>query len=272
MSSKEYIESGIIETVIMGHGSHEEALELQLKRKQYPEVETYAAACEIWLEQMAQQQAVPAPAHNREVFLAFISNNQAGNDHVPADHTDAGGKVVSLLPKKRSFKWAAAASIVLLAGSGILNIYLYREFSKTKQAYEEVQAGNALLASQNAQYKNGITDLQHRNEIFVSPRVYKIALNGIAGKENYQATVFWNKETAETYLIVNNLPSPPPGKQYQLWALVDGQPVDAGVLSSCSELCKLSPVTQAQAFAITLEKAGGSVSPDLAQLYVTGKA
>jgi anti-sigma-K factor RskA len=47
--------------------------------------------------------------------------------------------------------------------------------------------------------------------------------------------------------------------------------VDAGVLGDCNGLCKLSNITKAQAFAITLEKKGGSPTPDLTQLHVLGK-
>lgn len=267
MSSKEYIESGIIETVIMGMGSPEEAAELYFKRKQDPVIDSYASVCEQWLEDMLRQHSVPPPARSREVFLQFISGSKSDSS---ASLTE--GKIVSFHTRKTVLRWIAAASIVLLVGSGILNIYLYREFSKTKQAYEEASTGNALLASENGHYKAVMNDLRQRNDIYTSPGVYKIALSGVAGKENFQATVFWNKQTAETYLVINNLPAPPPGKQYQLWALVDGQPIDAGVVPDCPVLCKLTAVNEAQAFAITLEKAGGSVSPDLTQLYVMGKA
>lgn len=267
MSIQEYIESGIIETVILGFGSPQEELDLQLKRKEYPAVENYALQCEQWLEDMMRRQSVDPPLHNRQAFLDFIAASKT-----QPNLSTGNPKVVPLLSRKIVLRWAAAASVLLLLGSAVLNIYLYREFEKTKQAYEEVKAGNALLASKNEQYRSDMTGLRHRNDIFISPRVYKIALNGVAGKENFQATVFWNKETAETYLVINNLPAPPPGKQYQLWALVDGKPVDAGVLPDCHELCKLTPVNEAQAFAITLEKSGGSASPDLTQLYVTGKS
>ena len=43
------------------------------------------------------------------------------------------------------------------------------------------------------------------------------------------ATVYWDTKSKDVYLIVNNLPEPPSDRQYQLWAIVDGQPVDAGV-------------------------------------------
>ena len=55
----------------------------------------------------------------------------------------------------------------------------------------------------------------------------------------------------------------PTGKQYQLWAIVDGKPVDAGVINNCIGLCKMKKIDHAEAFAITLEKEGGSPTPTL---------
>jgi hypothetical protein len=50
------------------------------------------------------------------------------------------------------------------------------------------------------------------------------------------------------------LPAPALGKQYQLWAIVDGKPVDAGIISLQKEIYKIQKMKSfgsAQAFAIT---------------------
>ena len=77
-------------------------------------------------------------------------------------------------------------------------------------------------------------------------------------------------------LNVDNLPMPPSDKQYQLWALKDGKPIDAGVFDmkpGTDGDMHMMPVTiaEADAFAVTLEKKGGSPTPTLTQLYVMGK-
>ncbi len=71
-------------------------------------------------------------------------------------------------------------------------------------------------------------------------------------------------------VAVENLPTPPTDKQYQLWALVDGKPVDAGMITDLEDLQAMKEMPEAQAFAITLEPKGGSVNPTLEQLYVIG--
>ena len=97
-----------------------------------------------------------------------------------------------------------------------------------------------------------------------------VKMKGVAGKESNLATVYWDTRTKDVYLFSNNLPPAEPGKQYQLWAMVDGKPVDAGVIGNCEGLCKLKNIPSAQAFAVTLEKAGGSPVPTMSSLYVMG--
>ena len=87
------------------------------------------------------------------------------------------------------------------------------------------------------------------------------------------ATVYWNTESRDVYLLVNKLPMPVRDKQYQLWAIVDGKPVDAGIFDMQEGLSfvKLKTIPKADAFAITLEKKGGSSTPDMNAMYVMGK-
>ncbi|HEX8546709.1 MAG TPA: anti-sigma factor, partial [Cytophagaceae bacterium] len=71
---------------------------------------------------------------------------------------------------------------------------------------------------------------------------------------------------------VKSLPAAPSDQQYQLWALDNGVPIDAGVfeVTDSLQLQKLKTINSAQAFAVTLEKRGGSVSPTLSSMVVMG--
>ncbi len=59
--------------------------------------------------------------------------------------------------------------------------------------------------------------------------------------------------------------------QYQLWAIVDGKPVDAGVFDSTTAgLLKMKALAGAAAFAVTIEPRGGKATPSLETLQVIG--
>ena len=67
------------------------------------------------------------------------------------------------------------------------------------------------------------------------------------------------------------MPAAPQGMQYQLWAIVDGKPVDAGVFDvATSGLLKMKTLDGAVAFAVTIEPRGGRPSPTLETMQVIG--
>ena len=93
------------------------------------------------------------------------------------------------------------------------------------------------------------------------PDVKMAAMRGISDPAMY-ATIYWDTTSKDVYLMVNNLPQPASDKQYQLWALLNGKPIDLGVFARQERLLtKMKNVQNAQAFAITLEPKGGSQSP-----------
>ena len=83
------------------------------------------------------------------------------------------------------------------------------------------------------------------------------------------------KNTGDVYVDPSNLGQLSPDKQYQLWAIVDGKPVNGGMISSKNgdifHMQKMHSFGKAQAFAITIEKAGGSVAPTMDEMVVIAK-
>jgi anti-sigma-K factor RskA len=98
-------------------------------------------------------------------------------------------------------------------------------------------------------------------------------LKGTPTNPNAMATVYWDKATNDVYLLVNHMSPTPSDKQYQLWAIVNGKPVDAGVFSvsaDTSGIHKMGRFENAQAFAVTVERLGGSPTPSLETMVVIG--
>lgn len=131
-----------------------------------------------------------------------------------------------------------------------------------------VQA-NTTLDTQNAT----LAILQEKWSLVQNPAVKTIALKGVENKPDLHALVFWDQTSKSVYLSLEQMPAAPKGKQYQLWAMVDGQPVSAGVFPLNAKeamASKMLDVSKAQAFAITLEDEGGKLVPTLTELCVMG--
>lgn len=291
MDIKEYISSGAIESYVLGLSSADEMRETESLAKLHPEVRQAIADFEIALEKEALKNAVQPDESLKERIMAALRQEgmQKVNGLLAVPPAETKAKVIPIAPAPKSVRWlqgAIAASIILLLGSAILNFYFYSKYKTFNGKYKELLAQNNTILAKNqalqasydmmrdtAMIQAPAEEVEENLAMFSDSSMIKVAMKGSDTKKGSMATVLWDMKTKDVYLVVNNLPKSPADKQYQLWALVDGKPVDAGMvdLSRPDGILKMHNIPKAQAFAITLEKKGGSAGPDLTQLYVIGK-
>ncbi|GAC1437751.1 MAG: hypothetical protein NVSMB63_00030 [Sediminibacterium sp.] len=265
MNIKAYIESGVIESYVLGMADAQEAAELEQLSRLYPEIRKAMDDFEALLEKTAMADARPAPAGVKERLFASLSHEFAAETQVGTT-----AKVIAMQPPSPWLKYVAVASVILLAGSAAMNIYFYHQFRSVKNDYLALLLNQRNLVASNNSIQAKALDLYQGMQLMSDPAMVRVPMPGVKGRENSLATVFWDSKSKDVYLLANKLPQTTEDKQYQLWALVDGKPVDAGVLNDCNGLCKLKNIQKAQGFAITLEKKGGSPTPTMAQLFVLG--
>lgn len=275
MNVQDYIQSGIIESYVLGMANEQEAAELMQLSRQYPEIKQAIDSFEASLEATAFANATPAPAQVKTNLFELLKDDFAEpitekttTPIVPIKESNINQAPVKSISSK--FSYVAAASTILLVVSLGLNYYFYNKYTTANNSYLALLKENNSITADNRVYQTKMLDYQNSMQIVSSPNMIKVPMPGVAGKEGNLTTVYWDKNTREVYLLANNLPQAEEGKQYQVWALVDGKPVDAGLIEDCNGVCRLKTIPNAQAFAITLEKKGGSPTPDLSQLYVLG--
>lgn len=241
----------MIESYVMGVADPQEVAELEQLKLAHPEIAAAIAECERWFSAVAEWNAVPPPAAIEQRVFDSINEPESRDVKVPPAQV------------KKFPAYLAAASLIFCLLTAGLAIYFYKSYR------QQLEVGKTLLAEQQ---KLGaqLEQLQQNMAILSAPGLVRVSLAGTKGHESNLVTLYWEPQTKNVYLITNKLPQAPQGYQYQLWALVNGKPVDAGLLNNCEDLCLLKPVQEAQAFAITLEKAGGSPVPSLHQLFVMG--
>lgn len=166
----------------------------------------------------------------------------------------------------------AASVIAVMVSIGAVIYLLQQNNSRTQQVTALQQQVNTLQQNSIEQQQQLQASAQAL-ALWQSNEVRKLDLTNVPGKPAALAKVFWNQQTGDVYLSDISLPPAPAGKQYQLWVIVEGKPVDAGLLSSQKNTVqKMKPFEAAQAFAITLENAGGSPAPTMEELYVMANA
>ena len=250
MNTQEYISSGIVESYVLGLASEEERREFEKMCNQHPEVLAARNAFEIALENQAMQNAIAPSADIKNKIFDTISSS---------------AKIVSIaeapVKKINWFKYAAVASVILLAGSLLWNVSLMNKNQDLKNNYESSVAKLSELE-------------KDFNVLQQNPNVKMASMKGMEASPKSFATVYWDTTSHDVYLLMNNLPKPASDKQYQLWAFLDGQPIDMGLIEISEkplQLYRLKKAQAAQAFAITLEKKGRpDVSKPEGTVYVLG--
>lgn len=278
MEIKVYIESGMIESYVLGLADPEDTLEIERLRKEYPEVEQAIDDFSIAIQEQALKNAVMPPKEIKEQLFAALNFQEpltykSVTPMVVAHNSNLTNEnpVPSIYSSNTNWKYLAAASIMLFILSAIGNLLLYNRYTSTKNEYASLLNERNSLQANNQVFQTKLKNYQSASEMMADPTIAMVQLKDPAHKRDIMTTVFWDKKTKDVYLLTNKLPAPNKNQQYQLWALVDGKPVDAGMLDpQCTSLCKMKNITRAQAFAITLEKVGGSPVPTMDQLFVMG--
>ncbi len=263
MNANDIISSGILDLYATGLTSVEETLQVQKWVTEFPEVAAELAKIEASLDAFAQANAIAPSSDVKEKLFAKIN---ADTTTKVANINKEETKIVGI---SSYWKYAAAACVVLLIGSAAYNFSLQNKYDALAKKLEQNQQEIAVLKEKNKSTENNLAILRDKNNFAVN-------LAGLEASPTSSAKILWKKiTTGEVYIDVSDLPDAPAGKQYQLWAIVDGVPVDAGMIVAANaeekeQLQKMKSFPKAEAFAITLESEVGNTAPK-GTMYVMGK-
>lgn len=261
MEAKEYIESGILELYVYGLLSETENIEVAEMAKKNPEIEN---------EIISIEKAIVALSSSFSPFHS-VANYEKIKTRLELKH----GKVVEMKPASRWSEYAGwAAAVLLLLGVG----YQTLQLSQTKEAISTIGNEKNKIEREFAYLKQQNKETEKSLTIVRDIKNAGVALGGQAVSPDSFAKVYWNKETKTTYIDAAGLPKPPKGMVYQVWALKLSPtltPTSIGLLSDFEgndqKIFAVDQTAYAEAFGITLEPEGGSLSPTMEQLYTLGK-
>ncbi len=268
MNTKEYISSGIIESYILGLASPDEAGILECVMKNNAEVKATFEEAQKTLEDLATVQAVTPPTDLKSKIWNTIQQEQPAEEKQPVFATDipaARPQEEIRLQGNSNWKTYAIAASVLFMISIAGNLFWMNEQSQTKKEIAKVQ-------EEKKSQDFAMQKMSRKMDMVTNPDMKMVMLKGVEKHADSKAMVFWDTKTKAVYLDAEKLPKAPEGMQYQLWAIADGKPVDAGMYTEEKDSkIALANIPKAQAFAITLEKQGGSPVPTMENMYVMGE-
>jgi anti-sigma-K factor RskA len=252
----EYIASGILEAYALGELSSWERAEVEKNLAQFPELKKELEQIEKTSEELLMKMAITPPPSVKEKLMKSI--RPAGNGVE--------------MPNPSRWRLAAAASIALALVASYL-AYDYRmKWKNSEFALNDLIARNKQIAEDYNRVNHRLDKVENDLHVINNPAFTKVIMKGTPNAPQALASVYWNEQTREVYVSVENLRELAQQSQYQLWAIIDGKPVDAGVFDgNAAGLLKMKDIAAgAKVFAVTIEPRGGKSSPTLETMQVAG--
>ena len=272
---KAYIESGILELYVLGQLSVQEQSEVQNMASTLPEVKQEMEAIEIAMEHYAVQNAVkPTFGLENKIFerigLSATSPQQEAKI-IPLNADINSGYQAKI----RGLRLALVACVALLVVSVAALYSAHSDLGIAREQIASLSSDREKFTSTVNYMKENNADLNKLVAMADDPNWKTIKLAG-QKNPNDNMVVYWHPK--EQHVMVNTtkmaLPVNDKAHQYQLWALVNGKPVDLGVFDvnpdTAHILVNMKEIGTAQAFAVTLEQRGGSPTPTMEQMMVMG--
>lgn len=272
----EYIASGILESVTLGLASPQEVQEVACLSKIYPEIQAEFIRVQKRCEEMMLESAQAPDASIRASLLKTIA--QTPQENAPEKKPEA--KIVSLnaAPEVKGvspmWKMMAAASLILTIGVASLWFISNREVKRMDQAMasmEKDQEKNEQLLQAMTLEKDHLQTVQ---EVLAEQSMRTVMMTGTAMEPEAAVKVMWSKDMKKAVMHAEKITPPPANMQYQLWVIADGKPVSVGVFTydEVDQMTEPFDVNAQNitAFAITLEKMGGSPTPTMEKMVVMG--
>ncbi len=254
MTKEEFIKTGLCEQYVLGLTTPEESEFVEQMLHTYPELKGDCRGLEDCMEKYARAHSIPPPAILKKSVMTRI------------DELDAIEKAA-----KRSYsipKWVAHSAMASLVGLLFFSFFAWNGKSK-------VENEMAILSTDFQQFQKDCEQMQNENIIYASQNLFlkdpSTTHVHLLGENNSLAIVYWNENKDKAYLKLENLPAPPAGKTYQMWADIDNEMVDMGVINyDDKNMITIPHMANAASLNITLENEGGSDHPDVSQLKVSG--
>lgn len=259
MDIQSFIQSGLLETYMLGQCTPQEQALVERMLAQHPEIRAEMSAIEAALENYAvANSAPPPPALKGRILDAIDREAPAG--------TPAADNSVAPSPS-RLFLWVAIGLAVLGGILFFLNNRLATEKNTLETQVAELQQQIDACNEQSRQKEK----LQQVN-LLLRDRddTQAVAMsNGENGK--FTGYAYLNTARCEVAVDLQSLPAPDPGKYFQLWSIVNGAPVSMGMIDLQATGGWLLVPCQAGAVAIAIsQESSPNGNPTPTQVLMAG--
>jgi len=254
---KTIIESGMLEQYFLGTLPEEQMLALEKMLAEDAVLAEKFAEIETDFENIAFENAVQPPSFVKENLFTAL-RDEASVKTLPKEEAPASQRLQS-----NTFMWIAASIAAIFMVS---SLWMFSQWNDTQSDLQITQQELNTIKEQLANLEGNLKDAQVLAEVVKDPNTLQYALKGNDKIPNGLATAYINHQNKSAIINAQKLPELPADKTYQMWADVDGEMINMGIIDKSKDVVVLQYIDEATSLNITIEPAGGSDHATVAQL------
>lgn len=242
---------------ILGELDAKTTLEVEELLASDSEMQRRVFELEDQFEQIGLENAIQPPAAVRKNLVSTIESR------TPAKNKPRAGQAVTL-PFWKTTSWRAAAGIAILFG--LSSLWLFLQWQDTRTNLEGLRTESQQLTERLDALEREISTVNAKYVQVNHPDVIPLILEGNDQLPQAKVVAYMNHKSRSVIVNTLALPDLKNTQSYQLWADVDGEMIDMGVLDSGKELIPVKYIDRAESLNITIEPYGGSDHPTVSNL------
>ena len=233
----EFLESGLLENYLNGATTEEEAVQVEHYIAKYPEVKAAYDDLQDNLEQYARTFAISLPEGFKEEIIGNLGKN-----------------------KRQRIPWFYVAASVIAVILCSVSIMLWSQNNLLSDQNNVVSTEMDDLREEVIKATNQFKDIKNQFDVLNNPETKKYVMRGNQRAKNLETVAYINPVEKLSMVNVVTLPDLPEEQVYQMWAEVDGNWVNLGILNNTNnELFKIPFEENASSYNITIEPKGGNI-------------
>lgn len=238
---KQFLDSDILENYLVGDASREEKRKAANYIALYPEVREAYNTLQDHLETFSGRYAKKTPEGLKQIVLHNATKKKARSQKI--------------------LRYTAAASVALMLFAGF-SYFFWNQHKKLQQK-------NTLVTNQikylEENLKDQLEDVRNQFIVLNNPATKKYTVRGKKEGKALKAIAYINPVKKLSYINVSNVPALPDNKCFQMWAEVNGELVNLGIIKPLKDKDKLLALPYADNAIgyITVEPEGGNTFPSV---------
>ena len=236
---KIFLDSDILERYLLDSTTEMETLQAERYIAMYPEVRKVYNELQENLQSYAKLYAMQTPDGLKEKILARIRSERTG--------------------RSRFFRYAMAASFIAVMFASAS--YFFWDQNQILQEENTMVSNKIKLLEEDM--KQQLEDVRNQFIVLNNPQTKKYTVTGNKKAEELKAVAYINPVKKLSYINVKKLPHLPEDQCYQMWAEVNGEMLNLGIIEQATDGKNLMALPYAKNAVgyITIEPKGGNENP-----------